>query len=338
MLFEPTTLSSVARLIGESLEGDYGIDPQPIFEELHVDTGKFIRPGARTPYVRMEALWQRGAAITNDPYFGFTVGKRATPNDFFVFGHAWLASSTLRGAFERLCRYGHVISNVIDGPVLLREGDRYTLKYPNSSAQPDVTRYAEDAGNVVLVNFVDIVTSRKVRPLKVSLILGPECASEKYDELFECPITFGCAEEEWIFAAEDLDELLPGSVPEITEATDRIARNYLEDLDHSKVATEVSRILIRMLPSGKVDQSEVASRMHRSKSTLQRQLSAEGTSYRDILESTRQALAKRYLADGDYSLAQIAFMTGFSDQSNFARAFKRWTGVSPGQYQKTAGD
>jgi AraC-like DNA-binding protein len=336
VLFEPTTLSSVARLIGESLEGDYGIDPQPIFKELQVDTSKFLRPGARTPYIRMDALWRRAAAVTGDPEFGFVVGKRATPNDFFVFGHAWLASSTLRGAFERLCRYGHVISNVIDGPVLLQEDDHYILRYPDSSTGPQTTRYAEDAGNVVLISFADIVTSRKIRPSRVSLTLGPECASESYDELFECPVTFGCHEEEWVFAADDLDELLPGSVPEITEATDRIARNYIDNLDHSKVATEVSRILVRMLSSGKVDQSEVASRMHRSKSTLQRQLSAEDTSYRDILESTREALAKRYLEDGDYSLSQIAFMTGFSDQSNFARAFKRWTGVSPGQYQKAA--
>ena len=335
MLFEPTTLSSVARLIGESLEEDYGIDPQPIFKDLRVDTRKFLKPGARTPYARMDALWHRAASATKDPLFGFTVGKRATPNDFFVFGHAWLASATLRGALHRLCRYGHVISNLNEGPVLLREDDRYILRYPDTLTHAQPTRYAEDAGNVVLMNFIDIVTSRKVRPLRVSLILDPECASKPYDELFECPITFGCTEEEWAFAAEDLDELLPGSVPDITEATDRIARNYIDELDTSKVATEVSRQLVKMLPAGGVDQAEIASRMHRSKSTLQRQLSAEGTSYRDILESTRRTLAKRYLEEGDYTQAQIAFMTGFSDQSNFARAFKRWTGVSPGQYEKS---
>ena len=93
-------------------------------------------------------------------------------------------------------------------------------------------------------------------------------------------------------------------------------------------------MIVQLLPSGKVDQDTVADRLHRSRSTLQRQLSGEGTSYRDILESTRQALAEKYLRDGDFSQAEIAFMVGFSDQSNFARAFKRWTGMSPGQFQK----
>jgi AraC-like DNA-binding protein len=336
VLFEPTTLSSVARLIGESLEEDYGVDPRPIFRELRIDTRKFLKPGARTPYRKMEALWHRAAAATSDPEFGFTVGKRATPNDFFVFGHAWLASATLRGALQRLCRYLHVISNVSEGPVLLREDACYILRYPDFSVEPEPTRFAEDAGNVMLLSFIDIVTSRRVRPSKVSLTLGPECASQRYDELFECPITYGCEKEEWVFAADDLDELLPGSVPDITEATDRIAKNYIDNLDTSRVATEVSRQLIKMLPAGHADQSEIASRLHRSKSTLQRQLSAEGTSYRNILESTRRTLAKRYLEEGDYTQAQIAFMTGFSDQSNFARAFKRWTGLSPGQFQKAS--
>jgi AraC-like DNA-binding protein len=335
MFFEPTTLSSVARLIGESLEGDYGIDPEPIFADLQIDTRKFLKPGARTEYKKMEALWCRAAAESNDPWFGFAAGRRADPGDLFVFGHAWLASATLRGALQRLCRYGHVISNLSDAPTLLRDGDHYLLKYPESAGQVNLTKYAKDASFVLLLSFIDTVTSRNVRPEQMSLTLSSEHASERYDELFECPITYGCDREVWQFAAEDLDQLLPGSVPDITEATDRIARAYIDNLDHSKVATEVSRLLVQMLPTGNVDQSAIASRLHRSKSTLQRQLGAEGTSYRDILESTRLALAKRYLEEGDYTQAQIAFMTGFSDQSNFARAFKRWTGVSPGQYRKS---
>jgi AraC-like DNA-binding protein len=91
-----------------------------------------------------------------------------------------------------------------------------------------------------------------------------------------------------------------------------------------------------MLPSGKADQDTIASRLYRSTSTLQRQLSAEGTSYRDILETTRRGLAEKYLREGGHTQAEIAYMVGFSDQSNFARAFKRWTGVSPGEFRKTA--
>ena len=65
-----------------------------------------------------------------------------------------------------------------------------------------------------------------------------------------------------------------------------------------------------MLPTGAVDQGSVASRLHRSRRTLQRQLTAEGTCYRDVLEHTRRSLAERYLRDGSYSRAEIAYMIG----------------------------
>ena len=95
-------------------------------------------------------------------------------------------------------------------------------------------------------------------------------------------------------------------------------------------------LLSDLLPSGKVDQGMVSSQLHRSTSTLQRQLQAEGLSYRDVLESTQRGLAENYLRDRKYSHAQISYLLGFSEQSNFSRAFKRWTSLSPRQYQESA--
>ena len=123
MLYEPTILASVARMIGESLEGDYGIDPGPLFADLNIDTGKFLRPGARAPFTKMDELWRKAIAATSDPWFGFSVGERARPGDFFVLGHAWMASATLGGALGRLCRYSHVIITKSSDLVLEKHND-----------------------------------------------------------------------------------------------------------------------------------------------------------------------------------------------------------------------
>ena len=336
MLTEPTTLATVARLIGESLEGDYGIDPGPLYAELGIDTRKFFRPGARAPFAKMDKLWRKAVAATGDPWFGFAVGERATPGDFFVLGHAWMASASLRGALNRLCRYGDLILTQSSDLKLEKQGDSYALieTYPAGAVVPQ--KVAQDAGLVAFLNLCDIVTQDIVRPSSVEMSISSEYQSSRYDEILQCPVSYGCEKEVWRFDASDLERPLSGSIPELAEATDRIAENYLRSLDSASVATAVSRMLVQTLPSGRTDQDTVASRLHRSRSTLQRQLSSEGTSYRDILEATREALATRYLKEGDHSQAQIAFMIGFADQSNFARAFKRWTGVSPGEYQKAA--
>ena len=66
--------------------------------------------------------------------------------------------------------------------------------------------------------------------------------------------------------------------------------------------------------------------------TLQKKLGEAGTTWRERLDSTRRELALGYLRSGRYSLGEITYMLGFNDTSSFSRAFKRWTGVPPGQF------
>jgi AraC-like DNA-binding protein len=336
MLYEPTTLANVARIIGETLQQDYGIDPAPIFEQVKIDTGKFERPGSRVPLSKMTRLWDTAVFITDDQKFGLKAGARAEPSDFYVLGHAWLASATLRGALERLCRYAHVLSTAISRAEVVEEDGMvvYVESFPDPSIV--INRTADEAGMVAFFKLCEIIRRAPVRPLKAELIFPPEKARDYLDEFLQCPVTYGNEREKFYFSKEAFEERLPGYIPDVLDSTSRIAEHYLESLDQSKVATDVRRLLVQMLPSGKADQDSIANRLYRSTSTLQRQLSAEGTSYRDILETTRRSLAEKYLRDGDYTQAEIAYMVGFSDQSNFARAFKRWTGMSPGEFQKTA--
>ena len=336
MRFEPTTIANVARLVGETLESEYGVDPHAVFDQLQIDTGKFHKPGARIAFTKMTALWRRAAELTRDPEFGLKVGGRVAPGDFFVLGHAWLASHSLHGAFQRLCRYFNVLTTLGHHMDVRDLGDRYALVEDGANRLGNPEQVAKDASFVALLRMCDFVTPVPVRPLKVALPQSGDARPIDYAKVFGCPVSFDAPEESWEFDKEVLDAPLTGSIPDVADATDRIADNYIASLDEGALAHEVRQMIVQLLPSGKVDQDTVADRLHRSRSTLQRQLSGEGTSYRDILESTRQALAEKYLRDGDYSQAEIAFMVGFSDQSNFARAFKRWTGMSPGEFQKAA--
>lgn len=335
MLDEPTTLSSVARLIGESLREHYGIDPQPIYQRAGVDPKDFYVPGSRIAFGKMTRLWQMAVDETGDPWIGFTVGSRARPADFYVLGHAWISSATLEGALRRLCRYRNVLSTQHSQLALEPNGEELTLVERYHEDAPRRHEAARDAGFVAFIRLIDHVTDVQIRPLHVELTVATNRKPGRYEELFRCPVAYGRDRESWRFAAADLARPLAGSAPEVAEATDLIAERYVASLDRSKVSAAVRQTLVQMLPAGKSDQDTIAKRLYRSRSTLQRQLSAEGTSFREILESTRLDLAKRYLQDGQYSLAQVAFMVGFADQSNFARAFRRGTGVTPGQFRKS---
>ena len=335
MLHEPTTLASVARVLGETLRAEYGVDPQPLYDEVGIDTTKFFRPGARTTFSKMTRLWESAVEACGDAEFGFKVGGRAMPSDFFVLGHAWIASETLLGAMNRLSRYRHVVSTAYGNMKLSRAGDTVEMSetFPRD---PLPAKPAMDGGYAAFMRLCDIVTEAPVRPVRVELIASADDHAKAYEDLFCCPVTFDAEREIWVYEAAELEKPLTGSIPDVAIATDKIADLYLSSFEDGTVSVAVRELLVKLLPSGKADQERVANQLYRSTSTLQRQLNSEGTTYRRLLDGTRKELAERYLRDGRYSQAQIAFMVGFADQSNFARAFKRWTGMSPGEYQEAA--
>ncbi len=336
MLEEPTTLASVAFRVADTMQAEYGVDFMPTLESIGIDLGKRTRPGARVVRSKQAELWREAAEQSGDPAIGLVVGRYAEPRDFYVLGHAWLAASTLHDAFDRLIRYREVLTNMIANVSIDRDGDYYLVQatYPDKERMPVAAGI--DSGISALLKLCADSIGRPVHPAKAELIFDKDWHPEAYEERLQCPIRFEQGRNALWFGVKDIDEPLAGGVPEMLECMDRVAREYVASFDHSHLATEVRSLLISMLPAGKVDQEAIASKLYRSSSTLQRQLSAEGTSYREIVAETRESLAKQYLSDPDYTPSEVAYMLGFADQSNFGRAFKRWTGMSPGEYQKAA--
>jgi AraC-like DNA-binding protein len=96
------------------------------------------------------------------------------------------------------------------------------------------------------------------------------------------------------------------------------------------IKAEVLRALSARLPEGS-SAAGVARTLHLSVRTLQRKLASEGTTFREVMEAARGQLAQAYLSDPRVSIGEVAMLLGFSDASSFNRAFRRWTGESPGR-------
>ena len=110
MLQEPTTIAGNARLIGETLQSHYSLDPGPVFKKVGIDEARLDVPGARYPYSAMQRLWQASVDATNDPAFGLYVGKNIRPTTFHALGFSWIASRTLLESLQRMLRYTKLIT------------------------------------------------------------------------------------------------------------------------------------------------------------------------------------------------------------------------------------
>jgi AraC-like DNA-binding protein len=99
------------------------------------------------------------------------------------------------------------------------------------------------------------------------------------------------------------------------------------------VRAALLRRITPALSDGVPQAADIARDMGMSERTLYRRLAAEGLTFRDVLTEAQSSLAKDLLRDSDNSIAEIAFLTGFSEQSTFSRAFKRWFGQAPAQFR-----
>jgi AraC-like DNA-binding protein len=136
-----------------------------------------------------------------------------------------------------------------------------------------------------------------------------------------------------LFARADVTLPLPTAHAELAEVHERVACEHLQRLDPTQACHRARAVIIRQLQDGEPQRPKIAAILGMSERTLQRRLAAEGTSFQRLLDNTRRELAQHYLCQRNVSLTDIVYLLGFSDQSSFFRAARRWFGSSPRDYR-----
>ncbi|WP_371744814.1 helix-turn-helix domain-containing protein [Nordella sp. HKS 07] len=174
-------------------------------------------------------------------------------------------------------------------------------------------------------------TGKRITPLAVHFIHQRRIGIASLVEFFGCPVKFGQGHERIIFSRKEL------ATP-ITSADDRllaILHTYAEEILRRRpkqgpdLIHRLERRLIELLPTGEARIKIVAAELGMSERTLVRRLADQNTSFADIVDRLRHDLARKYLPQRDVSLSQIALFLGYSSQSAFSTACRRWTGKAP---------
>ncbi len=136
-----------------------------------------------------------------------------------------------------------------------------------------------------------------------------------------------------MFRRNQVEKFLPRHNPALARASDEIALKYIANMDRADVLSKAKLALMDMLDDGEPTRAALADRLNTSERTLARRLHARGVSFRELLDSVRKELGLGYMQEARYAVTDVAYLLGFSDQSNFARSFRRWTGVPPSKYR-----
>ena len=152
--------------------------------------------------------------------------------------------------------------------------------------------------------------------------------------MFGCCIEYSADAHRLSFDATLANTPLPTAQPELARLNDQTVIDYLARYEHNNLAMQVRAKIIEGLPDGGPSQEKIAQTLNTSLRSLQRRLRDEDTNFKNLLSETRQQLALQYISDSSRSIGEITYLLGFSEPSNFTRAFKRWTGKTPAEYRE----
>ena len=329
---EPTTIGSYAMAIAKALD-TCGVDSERIFRAAGIDFELANDPMVRLPPSTMTRLYRACVDVTNNPYFGLTVGKFIHISNLHALGYALAASNTLMDFCRRLERYMRLVSQVTKVTVTESE-DQVFLRFEHLTESCGET---EDAFFSFLMIVLRTLYKPTFSPVRVEFRHAmPHEGAAPYEALFRTTVDFSRPASAFVFNSADMQVRLRGSCPELAQINDNIVIGYLARLDKSDVINGVKQKIIEYLPDGDCDRDKVASALCMSPTTLQAKLSQRGTNFQQLFDNTRKELACSYLGQGKAtrSVTEIAFLLGFTDTSNFTRAFKRWTGKSPTDFRQ----
>jgi AraC-like DNA-binding protein len=185
-----------------------------------------------------------------------------------------------------------------------------------------------------LVRFIREIYQPDFAPLSVCLRRPrPRQKIQQFEKFFRTDVHYGCDANRLIFNLKDMEIELPAGNAELARQNDEVVMALLARMDRDDIIARVRALFIELLPSGECDKEKVAAQLNMSERSLQSKLAARNTSYRNLLNETRQELALQYIRQGLHSVSEVTYLLGFADISSFSRAFRSWVGVSPSEYR-----
>ena len=261
------------------------------------------------------------------------IGAAMRSDDYGAFGLAWKSAPNLRGSYARSQRYGHVLGSAETYALEQTTGGYFFSLDKAGDGRPGMLM-SNEASMAAVDTISREVSTAPFMPLAIHFKHAPRCATRVYEEHFGCPVHFEAAHDALLVSQESIDA--PNRLGDETIARfvdQHLEQTLAEQRPDAGLEQRVRHAIAGLLSEGVPTLSVIASDLGIGSRTLQRRLSENGQTFQTVVDLARKDLAQRLLRETDYSLAEIAFLTGFAEQSGFTRAFRRWAGQTPRSYR-----
>ncbi len=280
------------------------------------------------------ALLADVAKELGDPLFGLHCALAMTRGSYGLLEFGLRSAPTLRVAMEQLATYGALINPLVRWTTEL-DGDDLSLHH-RAPQKGGVGRQGNIFTVARILQIAREMTGVDLKPVRAWFAHEEKvCPPELAAHLGTKEIAFGRGSNGLTFSQADLARRPIGADAELNRALELYGAGVLAECGDSIDVYEQTRgAVLTLLPKGDATLAKTAKRLHVTSRTLQRRLLDEGVSFGSLLTEVKRAQAERLLSRNDAPLAEVAEQVGYADAGAFVRAFRTWTGTTPGKFRE----
>lgn len=298
-----------------------------------IDANRLLVAG-RVPLYRYEQLFEAGASLTGDRYFGLNMGARPYPRSWGLVSHLAASAPDALSAATALMNYSELQLNFLHFELQLSESKEVIMEWRHD-AVPRLNRHVAEH---LLANISVLASTQigyAVPGQRVELMHDNPGDDGYLSRMLNAEVLFNCDAYRIYVAPEFLQQQALYGEEDLYRITEDLARQRLGELrGQDRFLNQLRETVLRQLPGGLPKVSDVASSLELSTRTLQRRLKERNLRYQQVLDEVRRELAHQLIHEQGLDLKDLAHYLGFNDQSAFQHAFRRWEGMTPGQYRR----
>ena len=330
-----TTAHYIKQLLQVAQEAGSDIDQLLIDAELN--PLELTDDDNRVDLTYLMRLGRGAIRQTARPDIGLQLGIKSQISDMGYAGLAAMTSATLGDALRTIVKYEHLNGQCYRGTSQLQtEGAVTTLNFYSIAPYNAYTCFVVDGVLSAWARLVELLTGYRDVVKRAEIEFDEPNYAADYRQAFHCEIRFGAQRNALLFNTEDLQLPLLESNPHLNaklmnQCEELLKQVALADSYRNKVLKVLGTMLHGQTPS--ID--EVALKLGMPSWTLRRKLKEEDSAYQSLVDEMRRDVAMSYMKSTDLTFGEISYLLGFSTPGAFQRAFKRWSGKTPGEFRKS---
>lgn len=311
----------------------HGAEPEITLRAAGLTSEQLQQPDLMISRAQSHDIWESVVNQTGNLNLGLEMGRQINPSILGVVGHLYQACPHLLEAMRCVERFNPLFGNSISIN-LLEEANRVGLRFTQpgiGSLQHMGARQSLDAWMSATRHTFRQIAARVPEPIQLQISCWHAERETDYRRYFGTARILLKAETDIIwFERTAVESPLITSDPELYQYFMKLAQQKLDELQgRDRIVNQLKELLFKTFNNGFHGIEFIADAMHMTPRTLQRRLQAQGYTFSQILEESKQEMSMRLLRSRQYSISEVAYMLGFSEPGSFSRSFRKWTGITP---------